>query len=32
MSRFFTAAVEKETIATSVRVALFVGSILGLIN
>jgi hypothetical protein len=32
MSRFFATAVEKETIATSLKVALFVGSILGLIN
>ena len=32
MSRFFAAAVEKATIATSARVALVVGSILGLIN
>ncbi|MGA2108530.1 MAG: nitrate/nitrite transporter NrtS [Syntrophorhabdales bacterium] len=32
MSRFFATAAEKETIATSAKVALFVGSILGLIN
>jgi hypothetical protein len=29
---FFLAALEKETIVTSAKVALFVGSILGLIN